>query len=96
MYEGTIPLKDFLDTMNRLQADFERRLGGIEHDVPPTSPHSARARETTGLPPSWRSGELTRPLGIEAVWTDARRGEGERSDRPEEPFSARYPDPFLD
>ncbi|MFC7933009.1 hypothetical protein [Streptomyces cinereoruber] len=79
MYEGTIPLEDFFDTMNRLQADFERRLGGIERDVPPKSPHSARAQETAAFPSSsWRSEELSRPLGIEAIWTDARRGTGER------------------
>ncbi|WP_435192037.1 hypothetical protein [Streptomyces sp. bgisy126] len=85
MYEGTIPLEDFLDTMNRLQADFERRLGGIERDVPPKPPHSARAQETTGFPSSWRSGEMTRPLGIEAIWTDARRGGEGRFDRQGEP-----------
>ncbi|MGW9450628.1 hypothetical protein [Streptomyces sp. NPDC055632] len=96
MYEGTIPLEDFLDTMNRLQADFERRLGGIERAVPPKSPHSARAQEATGFPPSWRSDETTRPLGIEAIWTDARRGREGRSDRSEEPFPAPYPDPFRD
>ncbi|WP_432061258.1 hypothetical protein [Streptomyces sp. S1] len=96
MYEGTIPLEDFLDTMNRLQADFERRLGGIQHDVPRNSPHPARTRETAGFPPSWRSDDMTRPLGIEAIWTDARREAPARPDRPEEPFSARYPDSFLD
>ncbi|MFC8269757.1 hypothetical protein ACFUIZ_29160 [Streptomyces cinereoruber] len=79
MHEGTIPLEDFLDTMNRLQADFERRLGGIERDVPAKSPHPARAQETAASPsPSWRSDGFSRPLGIEAIWTDARRRTGER------------------
>ncbi len=33
MDEGSIPLEDFLSTLNRLPADCERRVGGIERKV---------------------------------------------------------------
>ncbi|MFD0422209.1 hypothetical protein ACFVHX_10365, partial [Streptomyces parvus] len=54
MTEETILLRDFLATMNRLQAEFERRLDGIEQDAPPGGGRplygsSARALARWGL-----------------------------------------------
>ncbi|AXI70320.1 hypothetical protein ACFWGE_18520 [Streptomyces bacillaris] len=71
MYEGSIPLEDFLETMNRLQADFERRLGGIERKAPPAPPARPHAQERFSSS-AWTPEDGYGPLGIEAIWTAAR------------------------
>ncbi|NEB35373.1 hypothetical protein [Streptomyces sp. SID14515] len=77
MNEEHILLRDFLATMNRLQADFERRLDGIERDALSGAlsgtPAYGHPQETTDLWQPWPAHETRRPLGLEAIWTDARR-----------------------
>ncbi|MFE3405561.1 MULTISPECIES: hypothetical protein [Streptomyces] len=95
MYEGSIPLEDFLDTLNRLQADFERRLGGIERKVlsaPPTHPH---AQERSGSS-SWTSEDGYRPLGLEAIWTSPSPSADDRSSGRRRPIRSHHADTFLD
>lgn len=75
MHEGSIPLEDFLDTMNRLQADFERRLGGIERKALPTPPTHAHTQERSSST-AWTPEDGYRPLGIEAIWTTSRETQG--------------------
>lgn len=75
MHEGSIPLEDFLDTMNRLQADFERRLGGIERKALPTPLTPAHLQERSSSS-SWTPEDGYRPLGIEAIWTASRETQG--------------------
>ncbi|MFE2292969.1 hypothetical protein [Streptomyces sp. NPDC059452] len=87
MHEGSIPLEDFLDTMNRLQADFERRLGGIERKTPPAPLAHAHTQERSSAS-TWAPEDGYRPLGIEAIWTAARTSPGECSDGPREHPSA--------
>ncbi|MFJ3437555.1 hypothetical protein ACIPMU_28880 [Streptomyces cyaneofuscatus] len=87
MHEGSIPLEDFLDTMNRLQADFERRLGGIERKALPTPlthVHSQERSSSSG----WTPEDGYRPLGIEAIWTASRTSS---DDRPSPTNSANTP-----
>ncbi|MFD3975337.1 hypothetical protein [Streptomyces cyaneofuscatus] len=84
MYEGSIPLEDFLDTMNRLQADFERRLGGIERralPTPLTHVHSQERSSSSG----WTPEDGYRPLGIEAIWTASRTSSDDRPSGPSGP-----------
>ncbi len=71
MHEGSIPLEDFLETMNRLQADFERRLGGIERKAPPAPPARPHPQERFSSS-AWTPEDGYGPLGIEAIWTAAR------------------------
>lgn len=71
MYEGSTPLEDFLDTLNRLQADFERRLGSIEREPLPAPTARASAQERS-IPARWTQEDGYRPLGLEAIWTAAR------------------------
>ncbi|MFK0130492.1 hypothetical protein ACIQRZ_09045 [Streptomyces rubiginosohelvolus] len=82
MTEETILLRDFLATMNRLQADFERRLDGIGRDAPPGAPPHGTSRATADPWQSWGSHDPGRPLGLEAIWADARRSPVARSDEP--------------
>ncbi|MFF4172188.1 hypothetical protein [Streptomyces sp. NPDC001744] len=96
MYEGTVPLEDFLNTMNRLQADFERRLGGIERAALAAPPRHARVRDGAGATPSWRVADPHLSLGLEAIWTDARRGGTARAGGAEEVFLGSRPDAFAD
>ncbi|MGW1292107.1 hypothetical protein [Streptomyces sp. NPDC002533] len=83
MTEETILLRDFLATMNRLQADFERRLDGIERDAPPGTPSHGDSRAMADPWQPWSSHDLGRPLGLEAIWADARRSPAGRADAPE-------------
>lgn len=96
MHEGSIPLEDFLDTMNRLQADFERRLGGIERKALPTPlthVHSQERSSSSG----WTPEDGYRPLGIEAIWTASRTSSDDRPsptntpNTPNSPSSPRSP-----
>lgn len=77
MTEEHILLRDFLATMNRLQADFEQRLDGIEYDglsgATPGAPAYGSSQETADLRQPWHAHETRRPLGLEAIWTEARR-----------------------
>ncbi|MFJ4827302.1 hypothetical protein ACIP5L_28955 [Streptomyces bacillaris] len=83
MYEGSIPLEDFLETMNRLQADFERRLGGIERKAPPVvHPHTQERFSSS----AWTPEDGYGPLGIEAIWTTARATPDGRSSSQQERF----------
>ncbi|WP_418960158.1 hypothetical protein [Streptomyces tritici] len=92
MYEGSLPLEDFLDTMDRLQADFERRLKGIEHKA---SLKQSRMQKRSTSPAAGPHESSRRPLGIEAIWTTARRTPTTAAESPwEETFtSSRRPDP---
>ncbi|MEW2214438.1 hypothetical protein ACFY72_20225 [Streptomyces globisporus] len=98
MTEETILLGDFLATMNRLQADFERRLDGIERDAPPGAPSHGTSRATADPWQPWSSHAPGRPLGLEAIWADARRSPVARADgsgahpRAEKAFFTAYPD----
>ncbi|MFJ9978409.1 hypothetical protein [Streptomyces cyaneofuscatus] len=86
MYEGSIPLEDFLDTMNRLQADFERRLGGIERkalSTPLTHVHSQERSSSS----TWTPEDGYSPLGIEAIWTTSRTSSDDRPSGPGRPSS---------
>ncbi|MFE7461204.1 hypothetical protein ACPEIF_28955 [Streptomyces sp. NPDC012600] len=90
MYEGSIPLEDFLDTMNRLQADFERRLGGIESRTPPAPLVHAHTQERSSAS-AWAPEDGYRPLGIEAIWATARTSPDEGPNSPREhPSSHRW------
>ncbi|WP_097985999.1 hypothetical protein [Streptomyces sp. f150] len=73
MTEETILLRDFLATMNRLQADFERRLDGIGRNAPPGAPSHGTSRAMADSWQSWGSHDPGRPLGLEAIWADAHR-----------------------
>lgn len=84
MYEGSIPLEDFLDTMNRLQADFERRLGGIERKALPTPLTHVHSQERSSSS-QWAPEDGYRPLGIEAIWTASRESSDDRRSRPSTP-----------
>ncbi|PVD01631.1 hypothetical protein DBP19_01365 [Streptomyces sp. CS090A] len=86
MYEGSIPLKDFLDTMNRLQADFERRLGGIERKALPTPLTHVHSQERSSSS-TWTPEDGYPPLGIEAVWTTSRTPSDDRPGSPSSPSS---------
>lgn len=98
MTEETILLRDFLATMNRLQAEFERRLDGIGRDAPPGPPPHGGSRAMADPRQPWGGHDLGRPLGLEAIWADARRppvgradGSGECS-RLEKAFFTASPD----
>ncbi|MFG2762511.1 MULTISPECIES: hypothetical protein [Streptomyces] len=80
MTEETILLRDFLATMNRLQADFERRLDGIGRDAPPGAPPHGTSRATADPWQPWSSNDPGRSLGLEAIWADARRSPVARAD----------------
>ncbi|MFF2537531.1 hypothetical protein [Streptomyces cyaneofuscatus] len=82
MHEGSIPLKDFLDTMSRLQADFERRLGGIERKALPTPLTHAHTQERSSSS-AWTPENGYGPLGIEAIWTASRESRGEDPSGPQ-------------
>ncbi|MER6194387.1 hypothetical protein [Streptomyces cyaneofuscatus] len=82
MYEGSIPLEDFLDTMSRLQADFERRLGGIERKALPTPLKHAHTQERSSSS-AWTPEDGYGPLGIEAIWTASRESRGEGPSGPQ-------------
>ncbi|WP_225994705.1 hypothetical protein [Streptomyces arboris] len=90
MYEGSIPLEDFLDTMNRLQADFERRLGGIERKAPPTPLTHVHSQERSSSS-AWMPEDGYRPLGIEAIWTASRTSSDDRPSSPNGPSSPSSP-----
>ncbi|MFJ5866004.1 hypothetical protein ACIQEY_16520 [Streptomyces parvus] len=98
MTEETILLRDFLATMNRLQAEFERRLDGIERDAPPGPPPHAGSRAVTDPWQPRGSHDLGHPLGLEAIWAEGRRSPVARADgsgaRPwaEKAFFTAYPD----
>ncbi|WP_234391652.1 hypothetical protein [Streptomyces sp. CB02613] len=81
MTEETILLRDFLATMNRLQAEFERRLDGIGRDAPPGPPPHGDSRAMADAWQPWGSHDLGRPLELEAIWAmPAGRRPGERTD----------------
>ncbi|MEU3205149.1 hypothetical protein ABZ702_14990 [Streptomyces cyaneofuscatus] len=90
MHEGSIPPEAFLDTMNRLQADFERRLGGIERKALPTPLTHIHPQERSSSSP-WAPEDGCRPLGIEAVWTVSRTSSDDRPNRPNSPSSPSSP-----
>lgn len=62
MYDGDLALDGFLATMDRLQADFERRLGRIERPAPQPALQERFSSTSAG-----GSGEAG--LGLEAIWT---------------------------
>ncbi|MFF1265415.1 hypothetical protein OH797_08730 [Streptomyces anulatus] len=95
MYEGSIPLEDFLDTLNRLQADFERRLGGIERKVLPAPPTHPRAQERSGSS-AWTPEDGYRPLGLEAIWTSPGTSSDDRSSGRRRSIRSHHADTFLD
>ncbi|MFI9004616.1 hypothetical protein [Streptomyces sp. NPDC053541] len=66
MYDGDLALDGFLATMDRLQADFERRLGRIERPAPQPVLQERFSSASAG-----GSGEAG--LGLEAIWTAGRR-----------------------
>ncbi|MFE0734764.1 hypothetical protein [Streptomyces sp. NPDC058855] len=78
MDEGTIPLEDFLRTMNELQADFDRRLGGIEREAPSAPRAAGREQERSGSS-RWTEVDGYRPLGLEAIWNTPRHSSAERT-----------------
>ncbi|MFF1510872.1 hypothetical protein [Streptomyces sp. NPDC058326] len=89
MYEGSIPLEDFLDTMNELQADFERRLKGIEREASMGAP---AVQKRSGSAAARTYADNHPPLGLEAIWTTARRLRDEAIADQEKPFSFRHLD----
>ncbi|MFJ2024543.1 hypothetical protein ACIODW_12165 [Streptomyces sp. NPDC087897] len=91
MHEGSIPLEDFLDTLNRLQADFERRLGGIEHQPAPLSHSAAQDRSGTS---AWTQEDGYRPLGLAAIWTSPSTPPHERSSPRRGPVVPHHGEPF--
>ncbi|WP_228921344.1 hypothetical protein [Streptomyces sp. DH7] len=95
MYEGSIPLEDFLDTLNRLQADFERRLGGIERKVLSAPPTHPRAQERSSSS-AWTPEDGYRPLGLEAIWTSRSTSSDDRSSGQRRPIRSHHADTFLD
>ncbi|MFI5656466.1 hypothetical protein ACIA71_35220 [Streptomyces anulatus] len=95
MYEGSIPLEDFLDTLNRLQADFERRLGGIERKVLSAPPTHPRAQERSGSS-AWTPEDGYRPLGLEAIWTSPSTSSDDRSSGRRRPVRSHHADAFID
>ncbi|MDX2918874.1 MULTISPECIES: hypothetical protein [Streptomyces] len=98
MTEETILLRDFLATMNRLQAEFERRLDGIEREAPPGAPPHGVSGATADPWQPWSSHDLGRPLGLEAIWADTRSSPVGRADAPgtrplaEKALFTAYPD----
>jgi hypothetical protein len=90
MYEGTIPLEDFLRTMNELQADFERRLGGIECGADSVPPATGREQERSGSS-RWTEPDDDRPLGLEAIWNTPRRSSAARAGEGWRPAAAYRP-----
>lgn len=95
MYEGSIPLEDFLDTLNRLQADFERRLGGIERKALPGPLVRSRGQERSGAW-AWNQEDDYRPFGLEAIWTSPRTSPGERSGDRRDPITSCRSETLLD
>ncbi|MFF7012551.1 hypothetical protein ACFY9Y_25085 [Streptomyces fimicarius] len=91
MTEDHILLRDFLATMNRLQADFERRLDSLERNASPDSPPYDHPHEVTDIHQPWRSPETHLALGLEAIWTGARRSSDEHARGEEKPFSTALP-----
>ncbi|WP_449338219.1 hypothetical protein [Streptomyces griseus] len=91
MTEEHILLRDFLATMNRLQADFERRLDSLERNASPESPPYDHPHEATDIHQPWRSPETHLALGLEAIWTGARRSSDEHARGEEKPFSTALP-----
>ncbi|WP_063759040.1 hypothetical protein [Streptomyces globisporus] len=93
MYEGSIPLEDFLHTMDALQADFEQRLKGIERAVP--LKHSAEQKRS--ILPTVRGHEETYPpIGLEAIWTAPRRSSDQRMRDDGESFSFHRQGAFVE
>ncbi|MFD3414073.1 hypothetical protein [Streptomyces cyaneofuscatus] len=90
MYEGSIPLEDFLDTMNQLQADFERRLGGIERKALPTPLTHVHSQERSSSS-RWTPEDGYRPLDIEVIWTASRASSDDRPSRPNSPGTPSSP-----
>ncbi|MFI1655159.1 hypothetical protein ACH4ZU_09645 [Streptomyces sp. NPDC020472] len=84
MYEGSIPLEDFLHTMDALQADFEQRLKGIERTTP--LKYSVEQKRSSS-PAAQVHEETYPPLGLEAIWTAPRRSPDQRMRDDREPFS---------
>ncbi|MFI8917283.1 hypothetical protein ACIGW4_37530 [Streptomyces sp. NPDC053513] len=93
MYEGSIPLEDFLHTMDTLQADFEQRLKGIERTMPPK--HSVEQKRSSL--PATRVHEETYPsIGLEAIWTASRRSSDQRMRDDGETFSFHGQDALIE
>ncbi|WP_103530164.1 hypothetical protein [Streptomyces sp. SM11] len=91
MSDEHILLRNFLATMNRLQADFERRLDGLDRDASQETPPYGHTLEATDVRQPWRSRATHRTLGLEAIWTDARRSSDEHARGEEKPFSTALP-----
>jgi len=95
MYEGSVPLEDFLDTLNRLQADFERRLGGIERTVLSGPTAHSRAQERSGSS-AWTPEDGYRPFGLEAIWTSRSTSPTDRASGRRTPARPPHRDTFFD
>ncbi|MFD0021195.1 hypothetical protein [Streptomyces sp. NPDC058382] len=95
MYEGSTPLEDFLHTLNRLQAEFERRLGSIERTALPGPLVPAHAQERK---PSlkWTQEDGYRPLGLEAIWTSDRTPTDVRPIGGQEPVASAHLGTLVD
>ncbi|MET7543338.1 hypothetical protein [Streptomyces sp. NPDC005507] len=60
-------LKDFLNTLDRLQADFQQRIGGIEPTVLRTEQTSS-VQEVDDFTQPWEGAGCEHHLGVKDVW----------------------------
>lgn len=95
MYEGSTPLEDFLDTLDRLQADFERRLGSIERKALPAPLLPAPTQERS-VSSRWTQEDGYRPLGVEAIWTSGRAASDPRPGNLRKPLFVRHSGTLVD
>lgn len=62
-------LKDFLNTLDRLQADFQQRLGGIEPTVlRRRTEQTSSVQEVEDFTQPWEGAGCEHQLGVKAVW----------------------------
>ncbi|MFG2526118.1 hypothetical protein [Streptomyces sp. NPDC048527] len=69
MHQELPYLKDFLNTLDRLQVDFQQRLGGIE---PPVlrrqTEQTSSVQEVEDFTQPWEGAACEHQLGVKAVW----------------------------